>query len=565
MKRKIFFRFFSVTLISTLIMFIFGFISINLNAEKLMVERLVEETKLVALMLDSPDDFEKFKAYEGNDKFRVTLIDTDGDVLLESDTRSKLENHMDREEIQHALNDTPQAVKRYSETFECEMTYYAMKVDVPSHGTVILRLALRSSEITSYLSVVLPMLIIVLAVSLVLSIIISHFISLNVSEKIVDVGKSLKSVNRGEYTPIQADKSEPELYSVFSEINQLNESTHKHLLELEREKIKLTRVLESISQGIIAVNDKKEIVFVNKSAISIFQGNKSLEGKSLAYLIGDQRIYERISRHMFEDHAFECEVEERLLSVVIHETAKDDLKISSIIIITDITGEKAIARQKSEFFANASHELKTPITVMQGLSELLMADEGLTEVATKRIERIHKESLRLGSLISDMLKLSKLESGDEPELIMTAVCLRDTFEEVFEELKERMAKKSISFSISGDATIMGDPKKIFELAQNLCSNAVSYNKENGSITVSIEKKENEVRLLVADTGIGIEKKHIPLLCQRFYRVDKSHSKKTGGTGLGLAIVKHICALYGATLNIESEIDKGTVVTVIFKA
>lgn len=564
MKRKIFLRFFSVTLLSTLIMFIFGFIAVNSNAEKVMVERLVEETKLVALMLDSQEDFEKFKVYEGNDKFRITVLDTEGNVLLESDTRADLENHMNREEIQHALNDAPKTVKRYSETFDCEMTYYAMKVDVADGGTIILRLAIRSSEISAFLSVILPMFVLVLVTALVLSIIISHFISLNVSEKVVDVGKSLKSINKGEYTPIMADKSEPELYSVLCEINELNESTHAHLLELEREQRKLTKVLESISQGIIAVNDKREVVFANKSATSIFQGERELVGKDLARLISDPGVYERIINHISEDYFFECEYGERILSVVIHEVVKDDLKISSIIIITDITGERAIAKQKSEFFANASHELKTPITVMQGLSELLLANEDVPSGAAKQIDRIHKESLRLGSLISDMLKLSKLEGGDEPELIYTSVNLKDTFEEVFEELREKMLSKGVSYSLEGEAEILADPKKIYELAQNLCSNAVSYNKENGSILVKIIKDKNEVKLSVSDTGIGIEKKHIPLLCQRFYRVDKSHSKKTGGTGLGLAIVKHICALYGATLNIESELEKGTTVTVIFK-
>ena len=292
MKRKIFLRFFSVTLLSTLIMFIFGFIAVNSNAEKVMVERLVEETKLVALMLDSQEDFEKFKVYEGNDKFRITVLDTEGNVLLESDTRADLENHMNREEIQHALNDAPKTVKRYSETFDCEMTYYAMKVDVADGGTIILRLAIRSSEISAFLSVILPMFVLVLVTALVLSIIISHFISLNVSEKVVDVGKSLKSINKGEYTPIMADKSEPELYSVLCEINELNESTHAHLLELEREQRKLTKVLESISQGIIAVNDKREVVFANKSATSIFQGERELVGKDLARLISDPGVYE---------------------------------------------------------------------------------------------------------------------------------------------------------------------------------------------------------------------------------------------------------------------------------
>ncbi|MBO5262247.1 MAG: hypothetical protein J6B45_04295 [Clostridia bacterium] len=564
MKRKIFLRFFSVILASILIMFIFGFITMSTNAEKVMVERLVEETKIVALMLERKDQFDKFKIYEGNDKFRITILDTDGNVLLESDTRAELENHTDREEFHHALSGNPTTVKRYSETFGCEMTYYAMKVTLSDGEVVVLRLAIRSSEISAFIYVTIPLFIIVLIVALVLSIIFSHFISVNVSEKITNVGKSLKSVNRGEYVPIITDQSEPELYSVLCEINELNESTHNYIVEMERQGRKLNKVLENISQGIVAVNDKREIVFLNKSAATIFRCTENVVGKDLFLLTGKTEIYSKISAHLFEDHSFEHMYNNLHLSIVIHEVAKDDLKISSIIIITDITKEKAIEKQKSEFFANASHELKTPITVMQGLSELLLADEALAEGSAKKVERIHKESLRLSSLISDMLKLSKLESGEvDSTLITTSVDLKSTFNEVFEELKVKMQEKNLSFSLEGDGTVLADPKKIYELAQNLCSNAVSYNKENGSVNVKIVKNESGVTLSVSDTGIGIEEKHIPLLCQRFYRVDKSHSKKTGGTGLGLAIVKHICALYGASLNIESQLGEGTTVTVTF--
>ncbi len=566
MKRKIFLRFFSVILASTLIVFIFGYIAMSLNAEQVMVERLVEETKITALMLDSREKFDKFKAYEGNDKFRITILETNGDVILESDTRAELENHLNREEIQAALDGNPKPVKRYSETFECEMTYYAMQVTLEDSSVVILRLAIRSSELSALIAVTLPMFIIVLIVALVLSIILSHFISLNVSEKIINVGKSLKSVNRGEYVPIIADKSEPELYSVLCEINELNESTHNHILETERQGRKLNRVLENISQGIIAMNDKKEIAFINKSAQELFGKNRALVGEELFTLIDDSELYTKIQEHIFENFDLEHKYNGKYLSIVIHELVEDDLKISSIIIITDITSERAIAKQKSEFFANASHELKTPITVMQGLSELLLADEEINESASKRIERIHKESLRLSSLISDMLKLSKLEGGDTEQMPATAsVSLKATAEEVLEELKVKILEKNLTYSIDGEGEVTADPKKMYELIQNLCSNAVNYNRENGSIAVKISKDNGGTVLTVSDTGIGIEEKHIPLLCQRFYRVDKSHSKKTGGTGLGLAIVKHICALYGATMSIESQLDKGTTVTIKFKA
>lgn len=535
------------------------------NAHSVMVERLIEETRIVALMLDEREQFDKFKAYEGDDTFRITIIDTKGNVLLESDTQAALENHVDREEFQNAMRSSPKAVTRYSETFDCEMTYYATQVRLDSGEVVVLRLAIRSSEFSSYLTLTAPLFITVLVIALVLSIIFSHFISVNVSEKITNVGKSLKSVNRGEYIPILADKSEPELYSVLCEINELNESTHAHIMETERQGRKLNKVLESISQGIIATTDKGEIAFVNKSAEELFAHESgSLVGKELFELITESEIYSKISMHLFEDYSFECAHKGKFLHVAINEVKKDDLKIASIIIITDITGERAIQQQKSDFFANASHELKTPITVMQGLSELMMTDDSLSSASVTRVERIHKECKRLSSLISDMLKLSKLEGGEtDPTLTTATVNLRSIFDEVAEELRTPMMQKQITCTVDGEGEICADPKKIYELAQNLCSNAVNYNKDGGNILVRIFKENERVCVSVSDTGIGIEEKHIPLLCQRFYRVDKSHSKKTGGTGLGLAIVKHICALYGATLKIESELGVGTTVSVTF--
>ncbi len=215
------------------------------------------------------------------------------------------------------------------------------------------------------------------------------------------------------------------------------------------------------------------------------------------------------------------------------------------------------------FFANASHELKTPITVMQGFAEVLMNKEGMDDTSQKQLGRIYKECLRLGSLISDMLMLSKIESGDTHLRALSEVALEDIAREVLDGLSEKAQSRNITAKIVGSAKICADPTMIFELVQNLVSNAIKYNKDGGSVTVFITETDTGVSLAVEDTGIGIEKEHLPRLCERFYRVDKSHSKRIGGTGLGLAIVKHICAVLNAKLSIKSEVGLGTTVTVVF--
>ena len=565
MKKKTLLQILSLTFISVLVMFIFGIVAVNVNAKAMMKERLAEETELACSLVQTEEDFSGFARYSNDDAFRVTIMDLSGNVLFESDTKSPLENHIDREEIQNALNGKPETVERYSETFGCNMTYYALKTQLADGTEIILRLAVKSSQINGYLGVALPILIVVLIVCLIFSIVISNVLSNKISGKITEVGDSLRSLNAGNYIPIKTDSGEPELYSVLNEINELNANTHTHIQRVQEEHHKLNTVLENVSQGIVAIDENKKIIFANKSLSTIFDSTENVTGKDFIYLIDDLPLCEKIARHLGENYVSEYTYNGKELSVVIRkvENGNQGDNVYSIVIITDITREKAMAKQKSDFFANASHELKTPVAVMQGLSELLLAKETLDDGSKKQVDRIHKESLRLASLISDMLKLSKLENGEETELVLADVNLREIAEEVLAELSTKIAEKNITATITGNATVVADSKKIFELIENLCSNAINYNKDDGKITVSITQQTDGVMLKVSDTGIGIEKENIPRLCERFYRVDKSRSKKTGGTGLGLAIVKHICALYKAELSIESDIGIGTEIKILF--
>ena len=563
MKKKTLLQILSLTFISVLVMFIFGIVAVNVNAKAMMKERLAEETELACSLVQTEEDFSRFARYSNDDAFRVTIMDLDGNVLYESDTKSPLENHIDREEVKNALNGKPQTVERYSETFGCNMTYYALKTELSDGSEIILRLAVKSSQINGYLGVALPILIVVLVLCLICSIIISNVLSNKISSKITEVGDSLRSLNAGNYKPIKTDSGEPELYSVLNQINELNANTAIHIQRVQEEHNKLNTVLENVSQGIVAIDEQKKIIFVNKSISTIFDSTENVTGKDFIYLIDDLPLCEKIARHLGENYVSEYTYKGKELSVVIRKVENHSDSVYSIVIITDVTSEKAMQKQKSDFFANASHELKTPVAVMQGLSELLLAKETLDDGSKKQVDRIHKESLRLASLISDMLKLSKLENGEDIDIVHSSVDVKAVADEVALELASELKKKNITLEVKGAGTVLADNKKIFEVVENLCSNAIHYNVENGKITVKISEDEKETKITVADTGIGIEKENIPRLCERFYRVDKSRSKKTGGTGLGLAIVKHICALYNAELSIESEIGVGTTVTITF--
>ena len=564
MKKKIFLQIFALMLLSVLLVFSAGIWAVHNNSKSIITERLTVEAELLSYMIASEADITRLENYENRDEFRITVIRENGDVLYESSIPGVLENHANREEVVGALTGIPHTVERYSETFGCKMTYYAVRSELDNGEGIVLRLAIRSSEISSYLTVAVPFLVLVLVFSLLISGLLANRLSHHLSGKVRAVATSLRSLRDGAYQPIKTDSGEAEFYAVFREINELNESTHDHIRTEEQEREKLTVVLDNVSQGILALDTAGNVAFANNSALSMFGGARQDIGKHLIYLIEDSPLCEKINNCIASGSEFEYSLGERELAIAVRRILDETLSdtISSIIIVTDITKEKSIAKEKSDFFANASHELKTPITVMQGMTELLLSKESLDESSKKQLERIHKESLRMAGLIADMLKLSRLERHEE-ESQTEPIELRTVADEVVAELSSACAAKNIIAEVHGEGIVRADPKKIYELMENLCSNAVNYNKENGTIRVDISQNGNQTLLTVADTGIGIAKEHIPRLCERFYRVDKSRSKKTGGTGLGLAIVKHICAMYDAELKIESELDVGTTVTVLF--
>ena len=565
MKKKIFWRFFLVTFCALLLVFASGIFAVYLNTERIIEQRLTLESDIFIRFIKNEQDIDKLENYKNKEDFRITVIKEDGTVIYESSIDNVLEeNHSDREEIESALKGEPKTVKRYSETFDCNMTYYAVASVFDTGGTYVLRLAVRSANIASYIGVMVPFLFVVLFVSLVFTGLISNKLSESISHKVKSVASGLRYLNEGRYTPIQADSDEPEFYAVFREINELAENTRKYLCNLEEEKNKLKIVLDNILQGIVAVDSNKKIVFANPAVSSLFEKNSYHIGEPLIFLVEDMGLYEKIYECLDSGKDFEYKFGEKELSVAVRRIfAEEGVPVASIIIITDITKEKNMAKEKSEFFSNASHELKTPVTVLLGLSELMLEKSTPKDANRTQLERIHHESVRLAGLISDMLELSGLERNGRSEIIRSDVDLRSVCEEVLTELSPKLSEKKLTYTIKGNGTVKADPGQMYELVDNICSNAVNYNKDGGSVKINLSENENFVILEITDTGIGIAKEHLPRICERFYRVDKSRSKKTGGTGLGLAIVKHICMLHSAVLNIDSELEIGTKVSIKF--
>lgn len=559
MNNKILYSCWAISLLAVIIVFIASVIVMNFNAEKNIKTALVKETELLSKTVDS----DNYSSLSDIENIRVTVISLSGQVLLDTFKSGTMENHLERQEVKDALNGTPKTVKRYSETLNKYMYYYALTAD---DGKLVIRLAVESESIGDYFLGTLPFFFLAAFVALVISYIFARFLSLKISRKIKSIELSLKSLNDGNYKPIDTNMEEPEFFAVLSETNEIFKSTRENLSKIQTEEEKLDFVLDNISQGVIAINSKFQTVLVNKTALNLFNGIKDDINKDLNFLIEDKSLRDKLVKIILaeENSSFEYEREGKIFDFTVTKTDSSDLQndISHILVISDISKEKELIKQKSEFFSNASHELKTPMTSIQGMAELLTVKNKDASLK-KYIDRIHTESLRINSLIMDMLKLSNLENLATDEQY-SLIDLRKTADEVAASFSHQCEQKTIKTTVQGKGKVAALNKDIFELISNIYSNAVNYNVEKGRISIDIIDKDDSVEFICSDTGIGIEKEHLPRLCERFYRVDKSRSKNTGGTGLGLAIVKHICSKYNAALSIESQTEKGTTVKVVFK-
>lgn len=569
MKRKIFFRTFFLTVVCCLLVFMSGIFSIEQSSRATARKRLEEQTQILCNLVRTQEDIRRLSFYGERRDFRVTVIRPDGTVLFESDRSEGLENHANREEVRHALAGDPITVERYSDTFGCQMMYYAVQSTLDDGEKPIFRIAVRVGEISPFLGVTLPLLLVTLILALILGALVARKLSDDVCQKMQAIAHSLHSLNEGNYHPLHTDSREHEFYAVFQQINDLNRNLRDHMAAQRNESEKLNAVLDNITEGILALDSAAHIVFVNRAAIALLSpsvesnGKDHLAGRSLSYLVEDSALCERM-RTCHGADTWEYEQRGQALRISFHEVTDKTCvgQLCSIVIIQDITTQRRIAREKSDFFANASHELKTPLTVVQGNAELILSKCEADSPLAKQAERIRAQAVRMNHLVADMLKLSSLEQGRN-ESTELAVNLPAVAREVIAGLQSRICEKHLTVRVVGEGEVYAAPEKMYELLENLLSNAVSYNRDGGSIDVCVSTSEEGVRLLVRDNGIGIAPEHVPRLGERFYRVDRSRSRKTGGTGLGLAIVKHICMLYGTLPKIQSEVDVGTSVTIDF--
>lgn len=561
MKKQILIKTFSIAISAVMIVFCVSLLIIFGLGDKSVKNELIDNTQIIASMINK-SDWHIVENIDSTHNMRISIVSMDGEVLFDSGTTSSLENHFvnEREEIIGALNNTPQISKRKSASLKIGMYYYAIKCGTDANE-IILRTAIPSSSVTAYVLYSLPILLAVIVLVSIFSFLIAKQISSRTANKFMQIGNSLKSINKGYYIPIDATSAEPELYDVMKETDDLCRRIDENYSDLQNEKLKLGFVINNMNQAIIALNSDNKILLINELATELLRIDTNAINMDLAY-ISNVKIYDTVLNLInSENSSTELLYNNKYLSFKDVEINSDD-EIKRIIIISDLTKEKISEKQRSDFFYNASHELKTPLTALTGLGELLLQKTDKNSPAYKYAELMQKETNRINTLVLDMLKLSKLENANiVPEC--TDINVISIVNEIIAELDFNISKKNLTVNVEGDATIHIAPQHLYDVIANLLNNAINYNVENGQITIKVYQNNAQVSIQIIDTGIGIEAKHLPRLSERFYRVDKSHSKLSGGTGLGLAIVKHTVLLYNGTLTITSEPNIGTTVTVTF--
>lgn len=528
----------------------------NINIAKGTV---VETARICAGLYDNNTDISSFVKV-GTDT-RITVIDHDGKVLADSRPLDIgiMENHLDRPEIQAAANDAPAAYVRHSETLGIDYIYYALKVD-SGDGYVFIRTAIPVEKINVYLFQSLPMLIILLLAVAMLCFAFSRVMINRITMPFETVERRLRLLSRGEYLPNPVTESYEEIEAIIRGIDEVAQVLQNSFTDLQDEKTKRDYIMSNIGDGLFVLDNDKSIALINSAALDIFNVNLEIIGKNVNYLSNEKILADTVKDcvNHGKNALFELVINGRIYMATIKQLP--DMKLT-MVVLSDITEIRENAKRREEFFANASHELKTPLTAIKGFNELVKINNK-DENISKYIESITRETDRMLSLIGDMLKLSELENSQGINPV--PVSLANVVREIRDTLAAAITEKSITIDIIGDGIVEAEPRHVYELVRNIIENAVRYNNQGGKVSVAVKSDgKKSTRLFISDDGIGISLEEQSRIFERFYRVEKSRSQKSGGTGLGLAIVKHICAAYGWKLSLKSKLGVGTEITVSF--
>lgn len=509
------------------------------------------------------------KELEGYTGARVTFIRNDGVVLGDSDgDPKKMDNHLTRTEVQRALETGVGRAIRASETIKQNMMYVAIPVQIiPDEAPYVIRLAMSLHEVDQSIRNLTVVLVIGLLVLFIIAALISYRIALSLTRPLEQITKVAKRIKNMDYRARVKVTKQDEIGELGHAINAMADSLQVQMTRIQQNENQLESVLDNMINGIVMIDRNGQIVLMNRRAEEVLGFSaRELVGRHYAEAKQQYELSQMIQEglkskeHLREEITFYFP-EERLLELNLVPIQPEGNEFSGVLLVLqDVSAIRRLERMRSEFVANVSHELKTPITAVKGFAETLLGgavnDE---ETARSFLQIIFDESDRLNRLIGDILELSKIESRRVP-LLFSPVEVDSFVSKTVKVMESEAARKNIVLTMNMEPGLYveADEDRLRQIIMNLLSNGINYTPEGGRVTVKVDSaSDDHIRFQISDSGIGIPKKDLPRIFERFYRVDKARSRSSGGTGLGLSIVKHLVELHKGTITVTSSVGVGT--------
>lgn len=518
------------------------------NFSQVSSDKLADQLNIVSTSVELMGD-DYLSAFQ-SENYRVTWIDTDGTVLFDTEADSdSMDNHSNREEIEEAFKVGVGESERYSDTLMLKMIYRAEKL---SDGTVLRISSTQDTVVALVLDVLMPVIVI-----LVLSILLSAFLARWLSKSIV---KPLNTINLD--NPTDNDVYD-ELTPMLTKINKQHKQISKQMQELKKRADEFEQIITSMNEGLVLLDKTGSVISMNLAAKNLFKATEDVIGQNFLVVDRNIKMSKCVNDALRGSHSeFREQRNGNEYQFGVNSIESGGKVIGVVIISFDITETAFAERNRQEFTANVSHELKTPLQSIIGSAELL--ENGLVkpEDTSRFVGNIRKEASRLVTLINDIIRLSQLDENleiitEETDLFALALDVKSVLESFAKS-------KQIDIIVTGESReLKGVRRYLYEIIYNLCDNAIRYTGNGGKVEINIGSENEKTVLTVTDNGIGIPFEHQSRIFERFYRVDKSHSKETGGTGLGLSIVKHAVACHGGIIKLDSTVGKGTTIKIIF--
>ena len=509
-----------------------------------------------------------------NTESRFTIINSHGKVLADSQqSPQKMDNHATRLEIIEAREQGVAITSRYSQTLAKKMIYLALRITENKEIIGFVRVSMPLTTIDKKIAQLNQTVLLSALTCACLALLLSFYFAKRFSAPLVNITAVADAISKGDYSKRINIQHKDEIGLLAKAFNRMAQHSQQRLNEMEMERNRLAMIFTGMVEGVIYVNKQQEIIHINQAAanmlnLSTITSIKLVLAKQIAIPEITDAVQTAISQHTVVKTQVQRNLNKEQNEVIdiyvaaLNNEQKDS--VGAVIVLNDISELAYLERVRRDFVANASHELKTPITAIRGFTEMILDDSTMPEdIRNRFIKKIEAQSIRLASLVTDLMSISRLEAN-QTGVIFEAIDLTASVKQTIANAGYNADEKNISISSQlpkGKTIISGDQQEINQLLDNLINNAIKYTPAKGNINISLDKLQGQARISVKDTGIGISLAHQQRIFERFYRIDKARSRDLGGTGLGLSIVKNIVEKHQGTITVTSKINHGSTFSV----